>query len=301
MYPLINGNRKFILYWNARCACTSLKNWFYFVDRDTYSHVALINGNGVSLPSNRVHMVVPYIEIPFKISNDENLKDYVSILVTRNPVDRLVSVLNHSVLEVLGVTNLNKHKIERMEDLLRFLEERDMDSNIEHHLNLQCLFPDNHNCHKGPIRDRFNHILRIEDGPVIPRINQILGTNVPDFRENISDKDSYVPFPEQVERIKKLYAWDYFHFYPDDDGIINNSYYKFYPYEQPSEYIPKFGDCNTDIIIMQNRMIHLGMNVSCTGVYDEQTRAAIIQWQSDNGMDITGELDDKTKKYIRGL
>ena len=298
MYPLINSRRKFILYWNARCACTSLKNWFYFVDKNVTSDVVMINGNGVVLPSKMIHFVTPYIEEPLRISKE--YRDHRSILVTRNPVDRLVSVLNHPVLESMEITNLVKDKNQRLNDLLRFLESKDMNTNVEHHLNLQCLFPDNHNMHKGPIRGIFDRILRIEDGPVIPRLNDLLGTKVPDFHENISKKDSFVPSNEQVDRIKKLYAWDYFHFYPDDSGIIDHTYYDFYPQERPAEDVPKFGDSGTSVLLLQNSMVRTGMNIKCTGEFDGQTRDAIIKWQADNDEEQTGELTGKTKWLFRG-
>lgn len=299
MYPLINSKRKFILYWNARCACTSLKNWFYFVDRHSMSNVVMMNGNGVVLPSKKIHFVVPYIENPFRIS--KMYKDHTAILVTRNPVDRLVSVLGHPIMETMGITSLSKDKSMRMNDLLEFLEGKDINSNIEHHLNMQCLYPDNHNYHKGPIRGMFNHILRIEDGPIIPRLNQILGTNVPDFRENVSSKDSYVPTADQVHRIKQLYAWDYFHFYPDEEGIIDHTYYDFYPAERPEEYVPKYGDENGDVLILQNRIVVQGIYIECTGVFDDQTRDAIRRLQEQFGMIETGELDKEIFKIIRGV
>lgn len=300
MYPLINSKHKFLLYWNARCACTSLKNWFYFLDRvDTGKSVIAVNGNGIVLPSKKVHMVVPYIEKPLRIR--ERYKDYTSILVTRNPVDRLVSVLNHPVLETMRITRFEKSKSERMDDLLDFLESIDLNVDVEHHLNMQCLYSDNHNYHKGPIRGMFDHILRIEDGPVIPRLNRILNVVVPDFRENISPKDSYVPTAAQVKRIKVLYGWDYFHFYPDDEGLIDKTYYDFYPQEEPVEYVPKHGDENTDILVMQNRMVALGSEVDCTGVFDDQTRDAIMKLQEEYGAEQTGEIDDATKLIIRGL
>lgn len=198
-----------ILYWNPRCALSTLRKWSSIVTNKT-------------IPQTQSD---PYV----KLNEGKN-----NILVVRDPVDRFISILNHPlVFHYLGPAG-GRGRIELFLDLL---EKNGL--NFNDHLRLQCYLQDKPEAHKEEdIASYFTEIIRLEDGDLIPTLNEITENRTPNIRENTRDKKlkhfiakNPDKFPyrfanmdlitkdilnkERIERIKKLYHWDYIHFYPE--------------------------------------------------------------------------------------
>ena len=71
MYFLIDKKNKIIFGWSAKCGCSLIKKIFWF----------LINGN----EDNKIHTDKDYNDLPDDITN------YTTILIIRNPYERLIS------------------------------------------------------------------------------------------------------------------------------------------------------------------------------------------------------------------
>lgn len=71
MFFLVDSNKKIILGWSAKCGCSHVKTLFYF----------LTTGN----ESPKIHSSKDRNALP------RNIKEYTTIIVSRNPYERLVS------------------------------------------------------------------------------------------------------------------------------------------------------------------------------------------------------------------
>jgi len=200
---------KQVLFWNPRCGLSTLREW---CSRVTKEKIPLT-------PEG------PYAKVG---EGKEN------ILIVRDPIDRFVSILNHPlVFHYLGPAM----GIGRIELFLDLLEKNGL--NFNDHLRLQCRLQDKPGVHETEdISSFFTHIIRLEDGNLIEKVNKLTRNTISDIWENTRDKKlkhfiAYNPgkYPykftdmdmitedilneERIERIKKLYHWDYIHFYPE--------------------------------------------------------------------------------------
>lgn len=204
MYYLEDKKRKFIIFWSARVACTSLKEWFKKLGGEN---------------EKTAYMTISKMKCTDKILNSKLKK----IVVVRDPVKRFVSILNHYSLIGLYIHDKTKGRIEK---LLRLLEKKG--TTINHHFELQCYVHDDweygDELHKREnFIGYFDEILKLEDGPLIPRLNSLLGLSTPDVVVNTTARNNLAIegveivtvddlTVDHIKRIQNLYYYDYFNF-----------------------------------------------------------------------------------------
>ncbi len=236
MYYLEDKERKFILFWSARVACTSMRFWFCDLT-DTKAQEGL---GGQMATFEKMHDT-----------------DSKRIIVVRNPISRFVSILNHTIIYAYIEGRIPhphddkewsfvKYKgADRIDPFLDYLERDGLRTN--HHFELQCLSPDRPDWHKhNDVSKMMTHIIKVEDylpiielkcknnpekkfPSVIPELNRIVGSDVIDWTINtgrdardlfIKKGIEYVTINDltdtHIERIKKLYHYDFKHFYPNE-------------------------------------------------------------------------------------
>jgi hypothetical protein len=71
MYFLVDNNKKIIFGWSAKCGCSHIKTLFWYLKTDKLNH--------------RIHTPEDFNKLPNDIEN------YTTIIVTRNPYERIVS------------------------------------------------------------------------------------------------------------------------------------------------------------------------------------------------------------------
>lgn len=208
MYFLKDDAHKFVIFWNARCACTSVKNWVYFYTKNIPEEfVGVILKGNVQLPSTAIHSMVPYNEEAYRELTENN--GYKKVIVVRNPYDRFVSVLDHPILGEFGLKT--DTDVETAEKLLAFLEEKGC--LIDHHFGQQVFLPDNPDADFSTVISKFDHVIRCEDGDVTKQLNTIFNCSR-HFELNVSDKKDKIQLSyEQRQRIRKLYEKDFKFFY----------------------------------------------------------------------------------------
>jgi len=138
-HPLINHEYKFIIFWNAKCGCSTLKDHFLYITYGTPSPHPIDEVNKIGGAMLRE---CPKSELYTKYA------DYVKIIVVRNPWKRLVSYYTskicHIVKENYGPSDehsyyrLNKIKVgtPSFKELILKLNQLDK-YRFEHHLELQ--------------------------------------------------------------------------------------------------------------------------------------------------------------------
>ncbi len=207
MNRLEDGKERFVLFWSPRCACTSLRYWAGAIS--TVYDTNMMTAKNGPLICNR-------------ILQNETPK----ILVIRSPLKRFASVLNH--FEMIPKFTKEKSK-KRIDIMLDILEKKG--HLLDHHTKLQCYVEDDEDLYKTDnFSSNFNHILKLEDGSLISRLNAIVGTNTKNFyansrRAHINKKkalgietelvDAEDFTEKQIDRIKKIYYWDFKHFYSE--------------------------------------------------------------------------------------
>jgi hypothetical protein len=219
-YYLKNLDKKFLLFHNPRCACTTLKAW---------AHAAKYT----ELPEWRDETIICATWIN-ELIGFENNKEFKKILVVRNPINRFISFLNFSVtFEFIG----DYYGKERIDLFLDYLE----------NIKMEGLLPDIH--YQPQFIDRpgfFTHIIKLEDFQLIKVLNLITGSNVQEdlminktsMKFNYPDEFKYEGrelgyckkefdyskielitrkdlTEEQTKRIKELYKKD-FYYYPEE-------------------------------------------------------------------------------------
>ncbi len=234
MYYLEDKERKFILFWSPRVACMSLKYWFHGLTE-------------TEMPPSTAGQ---------KVTCEKMQRlDCKKIIVVRNPIDRFVSILNHTIIYRYIEGRIPdphkdanwgfvKHKgRNRIDPLLDYIEKNGVLS--DHHFELQCFSHDNPKYHIDTnVSKMMTHVVKIEDNlpaigkksknnpeklfpSVIPELNRIVGTESVDWTIN-TGKDARTLFSargieylekadltgEQINRIKKLYHYDFLYFYP---------------------------------------------------------------------------------------
>ena len=208
MYFLKDDAHKFVIFWNARCACTSVKNWVYFYTKNIPEEfIGIILKGNVQLPSTSIHSIVPYNEEAYRelIGNP----GYKKVIVVRNPYDRFVSVLDHPVLGTLDLKMGSD--AETAEKLLSTLEQKGC--LIDHHFGQQVFLSDAPEVDFSTVIGMFDHIIRCEDSDVTQQLNSIFNYTR-QFKLNVSDKKDKLQLTyEQKQRIRKLYEKDFNFFY----------------------------------------------------------------------------------------
>jgi hypothetical protein len=230
MYQLTDSRNNLILCWTPRCACTSTKAWW-----------RTLCGNKEITDIEALHIETP-VDI---IDWDSFLKTEKRIIVVRNPIDRLVSLLNHGVVFQL----VDSPGMERIDELLAVLQKTDLTSysheHFHHHANLQCCIYDKNKMHEQvDISSFFTHIIKLENGDISKQLNSIVDcgkelylnkTENNSFsvsgKKRISEEYdapqkefSVINVPvikrtdlteQHIAQIKDLYYWDFKWFYPE--------------------------------------------------------------------------------------
>jgi hypothetical protein len=191
---------KFVVFWNPRCGCTSIKTWFAKI-------------NGMKIPENPldIHPMTPLKADSFAALQRHSLR----IIVVRHPLERFASILNHKSIYHFIPGDKGLSRIDR---LLNYLERSKEDT--YDHFRIQSFFPDNPKAHEIlNLRNTFDHIIRLEDGHPVAKLNTILGTKTEDYHLHVGANAGDVKIsvkdctPEQVDRIERYYRIDYSHFY----------------------------------------------------------------------------------------
>tara|TARA_B110000483_G_C18180782_1_gene536928 strand:+ start:537 stop:1229 length:693 start_codon:yes stop_codon:yes gene_type:complete len=71
MYFLVDNDKQIIFGWNAKCGCSHIKRIYWFLKSSNFD--------------NKTHTHEDYNELP------DNIENYVTIIIARNPYKRLVS------------------------------------------------------------------------------------------------------------------------------------------------------------------------------------------------------------------
>jgi carboxyl-terminal processing protease len=97
---------------------------------------------------------------------------------------------------------------------------------------------------------------------------------------------------------------------PSGSGWHGSGLQPDYEVELPLEYylqyisIPrdlKKGDTGEKVILLQSMLHFLGYPLEKTGIYDQQTISFLIEFQKDNKLPETGELDISTRERLRNM
>ena len=200
------------IFFNPRCALSTIREWGIGIRKK-------------GIPS--IFDAAPSIfDWPYKMALTTERE---KVLVIRNPTERFISILNHVVVFEC-VNNLDTKA--RVPLFLDVLEKDGL--NFNDHLRLQCRFQDNSELYKVENPSKyFDHILRLEDGNLIERLNTLTGYLSEDIYVNTTQEKIDYPenyfydytkmefitkediTEEMLQRIKKLYYYDYKHFYPE--------------------------------------------------------------------------------------
>ncbi len=138
------------------------------------------------------------------------------IIVVRNPINRFASTLNHPLIfKYIG----NEYSKKRIDMLLTYLEKNGI--GVNEHFQLQSDKPASY----------FTHIIRMEDGNIINKLNQITNSTSEDFllnsaQDKLDNPDNYDFDYSKIEiitpsdfndkhlaRIRSLYKSDFENFY----------------------------------------------------------------------------------------
>lgn len=139
-YPLVNKEKKFVVFWNAKAGCSAVKRWY-------------LNTIGLDYEKLNPHKFLMshprYGGVPEYYSNREELdgkyKDYYKFIVARNPWSRLVSYYKNKKIQVgwknktwpidIRIKNLNTENI-TFRQLVYFVS-KTPDEFLEQHIRSQ--------------------------------------------------------------------------------------------------------------------------------------------------------------------
>lgn len=205
MYITKNDDAKIAVLWSTRCACTSIKNWFYFYGREEIEIELTVHERQVKIPSLDIHYFVDYSQaypgdIPRLLDSG-----YTVALVVRNPVTRFVSMLPHPFMD-------QPHLSFRVKNSLRKSAERLLTA-----MEAAGPFFDHHTCPQSWLGERYStendlegvHIIRCEDN-VIEKLNEIFPTSVSNgliYSHNTSSTKIKLS-SEMDERVRRVYSRD---------------------------------------------------------------------------------------------
>lgn len=148
----INRKHKFLLFWNRKCACTSVAVWF-FDNLDLPESVTA----AIEDPDSKRRYLRSHSEYCITFDEVRYYKDYTKIIVVRNPWDRIVSTyldifcnrdrfkrLDRLVQGVVAqiykrsTTRATEYKGISFGELIKFIKERKRQNRfLDRHLNLQ--------------------------------------------------------------------------------------------------------------------------------------------------------------------
>jgi len=170
LFPLINQDKKFIAFWNAKAGCTALKRW--------YLETIGINTNTVN-----PHVYLGQRQIkPTPEQINEYWGDYYKFIVCRNPWKRIVSYYKNKKVAVwwknstwpidIRQQNMNSENF-TFRDLVNFVCDTP-DQYLEQHIQSQT-------SELGDLK--FDKIVRLEDyANGMNHVCDHLGIDVRDFR-----------------------------------------------------------------------------------------------------------------------
>ncbi len=165
-HPLVDHNRRFILFWNAKCGCSSLKDMFLRVVRSA-------DYSGFDGDVHALHRQVGYQHGPFtctRASVADELSSYFKWIVVRNPWRRLASFFTDKSI-FGGATEVDRAKqidsrgltFRELVRVMAPLKSRE----LQHHLEPQNL---------GLEDVEFDKVVRLEQtSPAISEIGGQLG------------------------------------------------------------------------------------------------------------------------------
>ena len=117
MYFLVNEKKKIIFGWSAKCGCSHIKNIFRFLE----------NGK----MNNKIHEKKDCGKIP------NNIEEYITIIITRNPYKRLISGFLDKYSEKGQYRYLWKDKILSFSKFVNELVKKDNKTIEKHHFTPQ--------------------------------------------------------------------------------------------------------------------------------------------------------------------
>lgn len=159
-FYLKNMEEKFLLFHNPKCACTTLKGWAYSVKYP----------ESTEWKDETIRCAIWMDEL-VELGKDDEFK---RILVVRNPIHRFVSSLNSPVIFDFIGEYYGKERISIFLDYLINIRDRELLPDI----HLQPQFIDH--------QEFFTHIIRLEDAPLIPTLNSIVGVDCLNISHNIT-------------------------------------------------------------------------------------------------------------------
>jgi len=141
-YTLINHQYKFIVFWNPKCGCTTLKNWFYKLAcaiEDKEVEKSILKN------PQRIHRILKINQHSYFVSHSDVLnkyQEYKKLIVTRNPYERVVSyycnkIINRQSHLVLAGKMTNKNCQLHFHDFCLLLKKQRKKFSLEHHAKPQ--------------------------------------------------------------------------------------------------------------------------------------------------------------------
>jgi len=172
--PLVNDEKRFVVFWNAKAGCTAVKRWYLStvgIDPDQVNVHKILETNDFKNNKN-------YYSVLHKIENEK----YFSFIVCRNPWKRIVSYYKNKKVLVghknktwpidVRDKNLNSENFS-FKDLVRYVY-KTPDHFLEEHLQSQMYGLDN---------IKFNKVVRLENFKnEMNEICDILDIDKRDFR-----------------------------------------------------------------------------------------------------------------------
>lgn len=170
---LVNHKYKFVLFWNGKCACTTLKKFFVKSINDT---------NGFNIKEKDLHLYIMKYYLENEINKKEILNSFKKIIVVRNPFSRLVSfytnkfiINNQPIIIDKREPPINPKKYS-FNELISLLIKIPF-SCLEHHLIPQSWQKDNL---------KFNYVIKMEN--MKKEMESFLKNNKIDVEFNFGEK-----------------------------------------------------------------------------------------------------------------
>ena len=170
---LVNHLHQFILFWNGKCACTTIKKFFI---------KSVDDQEGLNIKERDLHIYIMKYYLKNEENQEEFLKQYKKIIVVRNPYSRLVSFFTNKFIINKEPVIVDKRKKAinpkdyNFEDLVKMVVETPAEF-LEHHIAPQSLELEN---------IKFNSIIKMEKMSTEMK-NELLKHNI-DINFNFGQK-----------------------------------------------------------------------------------------------------------------